>query len=450
MDDVMDRAETRYALVGDAQVAYQVYGLGTDAPALVQVTGLISHVEVRWESPLYRSTAERLASFARVILFDRRGAGLSDPVPPGSGALWETWTEDLIAVLDSVGCDRAAILAAGDSGPSAILFAATYPERVSALFLLNTAARYLTAPDYPDGVAPESAAAVVDAFGQAWGTEAFAAALLPSKAEDQAYLEWYSHFQRCSATPRAAAEQMEVVLQADVRGALRSIHAPTVVFQRSEGIAFLPVELGRYLAEHIPRAKLVELPGRDGWLFPGHDDAVFDLIEETITGQLLPRPPERVFGTVVFEDIVASTERAVEIGDTRWKSLLDRHDSAVSGAVGPRGRIIRGTGDGVVAVFDSPSQAIRSSVHMQEVMRSVGVRIRVGIHAGEIERHGNEFGGVGFHIAARVGALAGADEVLVSGTVKDLVVGSGIRFEGRGERELKGVPGVWKLFAVRP
>jgi class 3 adenylate cyclase/pimeloyl-ACP methyl ester carboxylesterase len=441
--------KTNYASVGDAQIAYQVLGQDPPAPALVQVTGSISHVEERWGSRLYADSLKRLASFSRVIAFDPRGSGLSDPLPPGTGAPWESWTEDLQAVLDDVGCERAGILAGGEAGPSAILFAAIYPERTSALFLVNTAARYLVADDYPCGVTEEIAAMVVAAFREGWGSEGFAALTTPSMAADPSYYEWASHFQRSSATPRAAAAQLAAVLQGDVRDSLPLIQAPTVVFHRSPSYRFVPIAMGRYLADHIPGSRFVELPGEDSWIFSGTSEGAYDLIEETLTGGRKVRESERVFATVLVEDIVASTERAVAMGDGAWKGLLDRHDETVEGVVASlRGRVVKRTGDGVVVIFDSPSRAIRCAQQLREEIRAFGLDIRVGAHAGEIERRGEDVAGVGVHTAARVSALAEPGEVLVSRTVTDLVAGSGIDFNDRGEHELKGVPGTWQLLAV--
>jgi class 3 adenylate cyclase/pimeloyl-ACP methyl ester carboxylesterase len=444
----MDRPKTLYAAVGDAQVAYQVFGQVPPASTLVHVPGTISHVEERWNSRLYADSLTRLASFSRVISFDPRGSGLSDPLPPDTGAPWESWAEDLRALLDTVGCEQAAIPAGNDVGPSAVLFAAAYPERTSALFLVNTAARYLVADDYPCGVSDDVAAMVVDVFRQRWGTEEFAALTTPSMAAEPSYLEWQARFHRSSTTPRTAATKLAVTIRGDVRDALPLIQAPTVVFHRSS-YRFFPEAMGRYLAEHIPGARFIELPGGDSWIHSESSPQAYDLIEEVLTGGLQIRESERVFATVLVEDIVGSTEMAVKLGDTPWKGLLDRHYQLAESIVTKlQGRVVKTTGDGVVVVFESPSRSLRCAEQLRGAIQGLGLEARVGIHAGEIERRGDDVAGIGVHIAARVSALAERSEILVSGTVRDLVVGSGIEFLERGEHELKGVPGHWKLFAV--
>jgi class 3 adenylate cyclase len=442
-------AKTKYVMVRDAQVAYQEFGQVPPASTLVQVPGTISHVEERWGSRLYADSLKRLASFSRVISFDPRGFGISDPLPPDTGAPWESWAEDLRAVLDAVGCDQAAILAGNDVGPSAILFAAAYPERTSALFLVNTAARYLAADDYPCGVSDDVAAMVVDTFRKGWGTEEFAALTHPSMAAEPSYLEWQARFQRSSATPRTAAAQLAVTIHGDVRDALPLIQAPTVVFHRSS-YRFVPKAMGRYLADHISGARFIELPGEDAGIYSQSSPQAYDLIEEVVTGGLQIRESERVFATVLVEDIVGSTEMAVKLGDSPWKGLLERHYQLAESIVTKlQGRVVKTTGDGIVVVFDSPSRSLRCAEQLREAIQGLGMEARIGIHAGEIERRGDDVAGIGVHIAARVSALAEGSEILVSGTVRDLVVGSRAEFSDRGEHELKGVPGSWNLFAVK-
>ena len=422
---------TNYATLGDSQIAYQVLGQPPPAPALIQVTGAISNVEERWGSRMHADSLTRLAEFSQVISFDQRGSGLSDSLPPDTGAPWECWTEDLRAVLDTVGCERAGILAAGDAGPSAILFAATYPERTSALFLVNTAARYLVADDYPCGVSQETIDAVIEFFRERWGSENFAALSNPSMSAEPSYYEWSARFMRSSATPRTVAAQLAITIQGDVRDALPLIQAPTVVFHRSTDYRFVPTAMGRYLADHIPGARFVELQGTDAFIYSHGDEDAYDLIEEVLTGGRRVRNSERVFATVLFEDIVGSTQRAVEMGDAAWKDLLSNHDEVAERVVaGHRGRIVKTTGDGVVAIFDSPSRAIRCAQQLREGIAAIGLEIRVGAHAGEIERRPDDVAGIGVHTAARVSAIAEAGEILVSRTVSDLVAGSGIQFLG--------------------
>lgn len=342
-------------------------------------------------------------------------------------------------------------MAHGIFGPTAILFAATYPERVSALFLVNTSSRLLLDDDYPIGVTPELLEFSAEFSRKYYGTvDAIRPFVEPSMANDLEFLEQAAAQQRAAATPKTAARQMREVCFGDIRQALPAIQAPTVIFHRREhAVPFLPFEMGEFLAREIPDARLVPLEGVYHWLSPGEDDdAAYEVIEKVLTGGLRPRQSERVFATVVVEDIVGSTQRATELGDERWKQLLNRHDDLAVETIAPSGRVVKSTGDGVVAVFDSPTKALRSMQLMRDEMQSLGLEIRVGVHAGEIERRGEDIAGVGVHIAARVSALAGPRELLVSRTVVDLVVGSGAEFSDKGEHVLKGVPGSWRLFSV--
>jgi len=441
--------QTLYADVGGAQLAYQIVGLGADAPALIQAHSLYGNVELRWEDPDRAASTERLATFGRVIDFDSRGQGISDPLPPDAGAIWENWAEDQRAVLDAAGCDRAAILATGMLGPSAILFAATYPAYVSALFLVNTSSRLLVDDDYPIGYTQEVIDLIVEALSEEWGTEQSIERFVPSKVGDQGFLERGARHQRAAATPKTAHRQISAIFNGDIRDALPAIQAPTVVFHRRSGVGgFLTAPMADYLAEHIPAARLVLLDGEDIHLVPGRDDAAYDEIERVLTGELKARESERVFATVIVEDIVGSTDRAAQLGDERWKQVLNQHDDIAARTITPGGRIVDTTGDGVVAVFESPSRALRCIQLMRDEMRSLDLEIRVGVHAGEIERRGTDIAGIGVHIAARVCAEASPGELLASRTVVDLVVGSNARFSDKGEHPLKGVPGSWRLFSV--
>jgi class 3 adenylate cyclase len=341
-------------------------------------------------------------------------------------------------------------LAHGLLGPSAELFAATYPERVSALFLVNTSSRILEDADYQFGMRREFLERIVETLPEWWGTAALTQqAMSPSRATDHDYLERCAAMQRATATPKTAQRQLREIIFGDIRQALPAIQAPTVVFHRREpGVPYLPFQMGEFLAQNIPDATLVPLEGGDHWLSPDQDDTAYEMIEKVLTGELKPRRSERVFATVVVEDIVGSTDRAAQLGDERWKQVLDHHDEIAARTVVPEGRVVDTTGDGVVAVFDSPSRALRCMQLMRDEMRSLDLEIRVGVHAGEIERRGPGIAGIGVHIAARVCALANPAEVLVSRTVVDLVVGSNARFSDRGEHALKGVPGSWRLFTV--
>ena len=440
---VMEAPETRYVAVGDADVAYQVVG---DGPLdLLYCYGLGSHIEHCWEIPGQSEYLNGLATFSRLIFFDRRGTGASDGVPLNAMPTWEEWTEDIEAVLGAAGSKRTAILATLDAGPIAILFAASHPEVVSALILVNTTARYLEADDYPIGASSDFVDAVVETFAKGYGTPELTRLFDPGRADDAEWVRLVSKMVRSSATPRTAAAQYSYILRSfDVRHALPLIQAPTLVLQVSES-PFLSVAQGRYIADHIEGATFIELPGGNISM----DAAPMLDIAEFLTGERPAIEVERILTTVLFTDIVGSTARAASLGDQRWRSLLDAHDRTVREQLRRfRGREINTTGDGFVISFDGPARAIRCALAISEATGKLGVDLRMGLHTGECEVRGDDLGGLAMHIAARVGALAAPGEVLVSGTVKDLVVGSGIEFADRGEHELKGVPGSWKLFAV--
>jgi class 3 adenylate cyclase/pimeloyl-ACP methyl ester carboxylesterase len=436
--------QTRYVAVGDADVAYQVVG---DGPLdLLFFGGLGSHVDLVWDDPSLSTLLRRVASFSRLIHFDRRGTGASDGVPGTAYPTWEEWTEDVLAVLDAAGSERAAIFAHADAGPIAILFTVAHPERVSALVLAWSTARFLADEDYP-GAPPEALEGLRPYFEANWGTPEFVRTTDPSMANDAAYLNAVAKRHRASATPRTAAAQMDYIVRSlDVRHVLPLVQVPTLVLHSEHPL--VAVEHGRYLAEHIRGAKFVVLPGGD---LGGLQNAIGVAAElvEFLTGQGPGVEVDRMLTTVLFSDIVGSTPQAAALGDRRWRLMLDRHDQAVRDTLTRfRGREINTTGDGFVASFDGPARAIRCAQAIVQAVGDLGVDVRVGLHSGECEVRGDDLGGLAVHIAQRVAALAGASEVLVSGTVKDLVVGSGIGFTDRGERELRGVPGTWRLFAV--
>jgi class 3 adenylate cyclase len=439
----MEAPETRYVAVGDADVAYQVVG---DGPIdLLYCFGLGSHIEVAWEVPRTTEFLTGLAAFSRLIFFDRRGTGASDGVSFKGMATWEEWTEDIGAVLDAASSKRPAVLATLEAGPIAILYAAMHPGSVRALILLNSSARYLEADDYSIGMPSDAVDALVKLIASAWGTRDLARLIVPSLADDAEHMRLVSKLERSSATPRAAAAQYDYLLRSfDVRQMLPLIQAPTLVLHAREN-PFVPITHGRYIADHIDGATFIELPGGD----TGTNPEVANEVAEFLTGARPVVEIERILTTVLFTDIVGSTALAASVGDQRWRSMLDAHDTAVREQLGRfRGREINTTGDGFVASFDGPARAIRCAQAISGATGKLGLKLRVGLHTGECEVRGDDLGGLAVHIAARVGALAGPGEVLVSGTVKDLVVGSGIRFTERGEDELKGVPGTWKLFAV--
>jgi class 3 adenylate cyclase/pimeloyl-ACP methyl ester carboxylesterase len=441
--DGMSPPQTRYVTVGDADVAYQV--LGTGPHDLLMCYGLGSHVEFNTLVPSIAAFFDRLSSLFRLIVFDRRGTGASDGLPRNSVPTLEEWTEDMAAVLDAAGSERAALFASLDTGPIAILYTAMHPERISALILFNTFARYLHADDYPIGASEDGADLLMAIMGEGWGTPELLALANPSA--DSEFLQLTARVTRASATPRTAAAQWRFMLRHDVRHVLPLVQTPTLVLSGQE-VGVVPIALGRYLADHIHGAKFVELPGGDlSWTPANH--VVVDEIAEFLLGERPPVDVDRVLATVLFTDIVQSTERAASLGDRRWRSQLDAHDRAVRDQLRRfRGREINTTGDGFVASFDGPARAIRCAHAIVEAAGRLGIEVRAGLHTGECEVRGDDLGGLAVHIAARVAAQGATREVLVSGTVKDLVVGSGIEFADRGKHPLKGVPEEWPLFAV--
>ena len=439
----MEPPETRYVAVSGADVAYQVIG---DGPFdLLYCYGLGSSIEATWELRIGAEALRRLASFSRLIFFDRRGNGASDAVSLGALPTWEDWTDDIVAVLDAAGSKRTAVMASTDAGPIAVLFAAMHPEMVTGLVLHDTSARYLVADDYPIGASREGLDFFLELLAKWWGTPTFSRLTVPSMADDPDYIRLVSKVCRLSATPRTAADLYAYMLgNLDVRQALPLIQAPTLVLHNRES-PLLSIEHGRYLADHINGATFIELPGGD----IGPSPELADEVAAFLTGERPFVEVERVLTTVLFTDIVGSTARAASVGDQKWRSELDDHDRVVREQLMRfRGREINTTGDGFVVSFDGPARAIRCAQAIIEATRKLGIQLRMGLHTGECEVRGDDLGGLAVHIAARIGALAAPGEVLVSGTVKDLVVGSGIEFDDRGEHELKGVPGTWKTLAA--
>lgn len=437
--------ETRYAKSGNLRIAYQVHG---DGPIdLVFAPGYLSHLEQNQWWPAYAAFQERMASFSRLILFDRRGTGLSDRILTlGS---FEELMDDIGAVLDATSSERAALFGATEGGPMCALFAATYPERTSALILGASYARRTWAPDHPWGLDEEAQRRILGAYEDRWGTHSFGVrTLAPTLADDERFQEWHAQAQRFAGTPASALAWFRTTMEIDVRDVLPAIRVPTLVIHRS-GDRGVPVEAGRYLAEHIPGAKYVEVTGDDHYPFAGDADALLDEVEEFLTGSRRSREPDRVLATVLFTDIVGSTERTAKLGDRRWKQLLDDHHRLVRAELErTRGKEVRISGDGFLATFDGPARAIRCACAIRDAVRGLGLEIRAGLHTGEIELAQTGVEGIAVHIGARIAALAGADDVLVSSTVKDLVVGSGIDFADRGTHVLKGVPGEWHVHAV--
>jgi class 3 adenylate cyclase len=444
------RLETRFARLGRDRIAYQTLGEGP--LVLVNAPGSFSHADVVLEDPAAVLYYRRLASFAKVIHFDRRGTGGSDPTPPSDARPpWERYAQELTAVLDAADAQQAAILAMFDVGPLAIWFAATSPQRVAALILANTSARHLAAPDFPIGIPQEVAEALRAAMEEFWGTEELVRLLVPSRADDQRFCRWYAKLQRTIASPQTVQAFLHASYSVDARPLLPQVRAPTLVLHRRE-FGLVPIEHGRYLAEHIAGARLVELPGADGPLVWETPELALDAIQEFLTGARGAAAPDRLLATVLFTDIVASTQQAERLGDRRWRELLELHDQAARRWVETfGGRLVKSTGDGILATFDSPARAIRCTAALTEDLRGLGLEIRAGLHTGEIELRngdGGDVGGIAVHIAARVMAAAAPGEILVSRTVHDLVTGSGIRLQDRGIHRLKGVQGQWPLLAV--
>ena len=438
--------DTRYARSGDVHIAYQVFGSGD--LDLVLVSGFTSHVELVWEHPSPASVLEGFASFARVINFDRRGSGLSDPV--SEAPTLEQRMDDVRAVMDAAGSERAALLGISEGTPMSILFAASYPDRAQALICCGGMARSTAAPDYPWGTRAEDLiASGTELIGPHWGEGAIVEVASPSVADDPGVRAWYARLERSSASPGMLAALVQMFLDIDVRHVVPSVHVPALVIHRTRD-RLVNVRHGRWLAEHLPNARLLELPGDDHNIWFSDSKLVLGEIEEFLTGMRTVPEPDRVLATVMFTDIVESTKKAAELGDRRWRELLEQHASATRGALERfGGREIKWTGDGFLATFDGPARGIRCAQAAAEAARPLGIQLRAGLHTGECEVFGDDIGGIAVHIAARVSGLAGADEILVSQTVRDLVAGSGIEFEERGRHELKGVPDDWEILAVR-
>jgi pimeloyl-ACP methyl ester carboxylesterase len=438
---------THYARSGDVSIAYQVVG---DGPIdLVAVLGFATHLELQWEMPPMARFFERLSSFARLILFDKRGTGLSDPVT--EVPTLEQRIEDVRAVLEAAGSERAALFGVSEGGPMSALFAATHPERVTALVLHGAMGRTTEAPDYPWASPAEALRESATEFiVPYWGRdpEGIVELFAPSFAGDPRALELSARMERSAASPAMVWQIFEMFLDVDVRDVLPTIHVPTLVLHR-RGDRVVNRRAGKELARQIPHARYVELPGIDHLPWAGDADAVLAEIEEFLTGTRRAPEPDRVLATVMFTDIVGSTERAAQIGDARWRALLAAHQEAVRRElVRFRGREVKMLGDGCLATFDGPARAIRCGEAIVRATRDSGLEVRVGLHCGEVELIGDDIGGIAVHIAARIGALAAAGEVLVSSTVKDLVAGSGIPFVERGTHRLKGIADEWALFAA--
>ena len=431
---------TRYAKSGDVHIAYQVFGEGS--VNLVLAPPFVSNIENYWTFPDLERWLLRLASFVRVVMFDKRGTGMSDRVGELPGL--DQRIDDLRAVMDAAGMEQAAPLGISEGSPLAALFAATYPDRCRALVLYGGFVRFSSW--FPT---EEAFAAFLNYIDQAWGSGGSLPFFAPSLANDPAAQQWMGRFERLGASPAAVTALMRMNSQIEISGIVSTIRVPTLVIHRTEDVTIY-VEGGRFLAKHIPGTRYIELPGKDHPPWIG-DNAmeIADAIEEFLTGARAPVTIDRVLATVLFTDIVGSTEKAAALGDRRWRDLLDNHHATIRRNLTRfRGREIKTTGDGVLATFDGPARGVRCACAIAEEITSLGIEVRAGLHTGECEMIDDDVGGIAVHIGARVAALAGAGEVLVSSTVKDLVAGSGLRFGDRGSQSLKGVPGEWHIFAV--
>ena len=440
------RPPIRYTRNGEVNIAYQVVG---DGPFdLVYVPGWVTNLEYGWESPLVERYYRRLASFSRLILFDKRGTGLSDRVPIAELPTLEQRMDDVRAVMDAVGSEKAAVMGHSEGGNMCVLFAATYPERTIALVTFGIYVKRIPSPDYPWAPTPEEREKWLGRIAEEWGGVVDLETLAPSLEHDPGFREWWSTYLRLSASPSAAVALGRMNTQIDVTAILPSVRVPTLVMHRI-GDRDIRVEEARYIAEHVPGARLIELPGDDHLPWTPDMDLALDEVERFLTGSIRSPEPDRVLATVLFTDIVDSTARAARLGDRRWRDALESYHGLVRRELGRfRGREIKTTGDGFLATFDGPARAIRCGLAIRDAAHRAGLEVRAGLHTGECETMPDDIGGIAVHIASRVVTEADPGEVLVSRTVKDLVAGSGIAFEDRGTRSLKGLDAEWQLFAA--
>lgn len=441
--------QTHYAKNGDVHIAYQTLG---DGPMdLVVVPEWITHVEAAWDHPVTARTLRRLARLGRLITFDKRGIGLSDPVARSEVPSLEAWRDDLRSVLDAVGSQRTVLVGHGHGGQMALLFAATYPDRVESLILLNAYARLARAPDYGWGVPTEVQSSVAALTKQFWGRPDSPTLdlIAPSVAHVDGVREWWARLERMACSPGTAAMMQQRIFEFDVRHILSAVSVPTLVVQTA-GNRFVRAPHGRYLAEHITGASYIEMPGQDHWTWVGEAaESLFQAMEDFATGTGGRPSADRVLATVLFTDVVDSTGRAAQLGDRAWREVLEDLDAVVARQVGRfDGRVVKSTGDGHLVTFDGPGRAVSCAAAVRDAVRSLGLEVRIGLHCGEVEVRENDVSGIAVHIAARIMALAGPGEVLISGSVPPLVVGSGFEFVERGEHDLRGVPGTWRVVAL--
>ncbi len=445
----MNTPETKYADFGGVHIAFQQFGEG--ALDIIYVSNWVWSVDLIWDFPYTKPWLAELSTLGRMLQFDMPGTGSSDPFPGDRPTTLEEWMDAVGAVLDAAHVERAVLLAHDVGAMMAMLFAAAHPDRVSSLIMLGATARVKAAPDYPIGFPEEMNARGIEWWVQVWGTGEQLRLTAPTFAEDEELRRVQARYERLAVPPSTARKVFTLVSELDVRSVLKSIRVPTLVIHR-RGDRFMPVSHGRYLADQIADARYIEVPGDDHFPFAGeHQDLIMKEIRDFVGATRIGKPsePDRVLATVLFTDIVSSTEHAASMGDRRWKELLDSHDRMVRGALDQfRGREGRTTGDGFLAAFGGPGKAVNAANAIREAARRLGIEIRAGLHVGEVETRGEDIGGIAVHVASRVLSNAEPGEILVSSTVKDLVIGAGIEFEERGARELKGVPGTWNLFAV--
>ena len=440
--------ETRYARNGTIHLAYQVLGSGPPNLLVVQ-SGPNSHVDWNWMEPSLARFIRRLASFSRVIMYDNRGVGLSDPVPGGAAPTMDEQVDDIRAILGETGCEQA-VLAGNLAGCApALVFAATHPDRVESLILLGGYARLRADAGYPQGLDQADIDLIAEAILDTWGSGADLDLIAPTVAGDDNFRRWYAQVQRMSASPATAVAMARQWFEVDVRSVLPTIQVPTLVMGRATSVIF-PVQHTRYLAEHIAGAKYLEFPEADMLYFTGGADQVLDAVEEFVTGMRPLPSPDRFLGTVLFLDVAGSTQLAAEIGDSRFRELIDGFHQLVRRQLDRyQGRLVDTAGDGALALFDSPARAIACAEAVRDGVRALGLQVRAGVHTGEMEHGpGGTIRGIAVHTGARVAALAGPGEIMVSRTIRDLVAGAPIRLDSRGEHQLKGVPGSWEVFAV--
>jgi len=438
---------TRYAKSGDVHIAYQVVGEGP--VDLVLIHGWISHLEYQWEDPASARFLSRLVSFSRLIVFDKRGTGLSDRVAESALPTLEQRMDDIRAVMDAAGSHRAVMFGISEGGPLSTLFAATYPARTAALIMYGAFAKWIRTDDYPWGPTREEHEAAFIAFERHWGTPIGLKKLAPSVANDERVRQWWAHHMRVSASPGAGVTLYRMNVEVDTRAILPAIRVPTLILHRS-GDRLQPCEGARYMAQQIPNAKFVELPGDDHIPWIGNVDPLLAEIQEFLTGEPPVLEADRVLATVLFVDIVQSTQRVAAIGDSRWRDLVNNYQRQVGKeVVRLGGRVVNTAGDGVFATFDGPARAIKCACAVRDAVGNLGLAVRCGIHTGECVIDGDDVAGIAVHIGARVAARAEPGEILLSSTVKDLIAGSRVECSDRGSHVLKGVAGRWRLFAVK-